>query len=86
MARKKVTLQELFAMLDSEYRRVRPPDCKSCVAPFPVRRTPPDEVSANWFITGPEQCPHHCSTLLAEIATRLMSEYDLERTPPPRSR
>ena len=80
MPRNAVSLEELFTLLEREFRKVRAPECKTCVTPYPIRRSPADEVSSNWFITEPEPCAHHCATRLGEIATRMMSEYELERT------
>lgn len=80
MSRKSVSLDELFLVLDSEYQQVRSPLCRTCVTPLPVRRAPADDVSANWFVVDPEDCPQHCRVHLAEIVTRLMSEYELERS------
>lgn len=80
MSRQAVSLEELFTVLDHEYGSVRPLACRSCVTPLPIRRAPADEVSSNWFVVEAEDCPHHCRVVLAEIVTRLMSEYELERS------
>jgi hypothetical protein len=80
MSRKAVSLEELFSILGDEFGRARPAVCRSCVTPLPVRRAPADDVSSNWFVVDPEDCPHHCRVMLAEIVTRLMSEYELERS------
>jgi hypothetical protein len=82
MTRTEVTLEELFEILKSQYLEVRPRACGTCVTPIPIRRTAADDVSANWFITNPVACPLRCDVLLAEVATRLMSEYELVRSVP----
>ena len=79
MARKSVSLDTLFAIIDREFRRVQSPHCKRCVTPLPFRKAvPPDEVSANWSIVEPAECPQDCRVLFAEVVTRLMSEFELE--------
>lgn len=80
MSRKSVSLEELFTILGMEYAKVRPPQCRSCVTPLPVRRAPADDVSSNWFVVELEECPHQCRVVMAEVVTRLMSEYELERS------
>jgi hypothetical protein len=80
MARTQVSIDELYSILDTEYRRARSPACKACVTPFPMRCRPPDDVSTNWFITTPDNCPNDCIRTLGEIVARLMSEYELERS------
>lgn len=71
----------LYAILESEFRRRRPAICTSCRVPLPYWRLPPDDVSANWFIGTPSECPHGCHVLIAEILTRLWTQYDIDRTP-----
>jgi hypothetical protein len=78
MARKAVSLETLFAIIDREFTRARPPQCKRCITPLPFRKAKPDEVSANWSIVEPAECPHDCRVLFAEVVTRLMSELELE--------
>jgi hypothetical protein len=79
MPRNQVSFEALFAVLDHEYRIARPAQCRSCVTPLPLRRVPADDVSSNWFVVEPVDCPNHCRVVLAEIVTRMMSEFELER-------
>lgn len=81
MARKAISLEELYHLLDGEFHRARPQVCRACITPFPLRRIPADEVSTNWFITEPVECPHECFKCLGEIVARLMADYELERRP-----
>lgn len=75
--RRAVTLEDLYAILEREFGLARPVSCTSCVTPLPIRRAPSDAVSTNWFIVEPADCPHRCRVVLAEVVTRLMSEYEL---------
>jgi hypothetical protein len=78
MARKAVSMEALFAIIDREFTQARPAQCKRCITPLPFRKSKPDEVSANWSIVEPAECPHDCRVLFAEVVTRLMSEFELE--------
>ena len=80
MQRKSVSLEELFNILHMDFQGARSALCRSCVTPLPVRRAPADDVSANWFVVEPQDCGRGCRVILAEIVTRLMSEYELERS------
>jgi len=80
MARQQVSLERLFAILEGEYGKARPALCRACVTPLPIRRIPADEVSTNWFVLDPDECPHQCNVVLAEIVTKLMSLYELGRS------
>ena len=46
--------------------------------PLPYFRKPPDEVSANWAIGTPPECPHRCHLVIAELLARLWTRYDIE--------
>lgn len=80
MERRAVSLEVLYAILEQEFALVRPASCTSCASPLPIRRAPADAVSTNWFIVEPVDCPHRCRVVLAEVVTRLMSEYELTRS------
>jgi len=74
-----VTAAQLYALLDAEFRRLRPSGCRSCRVPLPYWREPPDEVSANWHIGTPAQCPNGCHLVIAELLARMWTQYDVER-------
>lgn len=67
----------IFTMLKSAYEAKRPPECRKCKIPLPYAVARPDEVSANWRIGTPAECPHRCDALIAEIALDLASRYDM---------
>ena len=80
MSRKTLTPSQLYAILDREFRKRRPDVCASCKMPLPFYREPPDEVSANWHIGTPTDCPHLCNAVIAEILANAWSKYDLVAT------
>ena len=71
----------LYAILDREFRGRRPRACTTCAVPLPFWRKPPDDVSANWFIGTPTDCPHRCHVLIAELLAELWTRYELDRNP-----
>lgn len=70
---------QLYAILDAEWKKLRPRACTTCKIPLPYWRTPPDDVSANWAIGTPTNCPEGCHMVIAELLTRLWTKYDIEK-------
>jgi len=81
MSRDTISPPQLYAILDREFKRLRPAACTECAVPLPYWQRPPDDVSANWFIGTPRVCQHGCHLVIAELLTRLWTKYDLDRTP-----
>ncbi|HSN19355.1 MAG TPA: hypothetical protein VLS49_01680 [Usitatibacter sp.] len=77
MTRTTVSAAELYTILDAEFRKLRPAACRACRMPMPYSRMPPDDVSANWHIGTPRECPHGCPLVIAELVTRMWSLYDM---------
>lgn len=78
VSRTTLSAAELYATLDREFKSLRPRECAQCRVPLPYWRRPPDEVSANWNIGTPTECPHGCHVAIAELLTKLWSRYDME--------
>lgn len=79
MSRTTLSPAQLYAVLDREFRSLRPSACASCRAPVPYWRQPPDDVSANWHIAQPVACAHGCHLVIGEMLARLWSRYDIEK-------
>jgi hypothetical protein len=78
LSRATITSAQLYAILDREFRQLQPMACRRCRAPLPYWRAPPDEVSANWNIGTPEECPRGCHRVVAELLARMWTLYDME--------
>ena len=81
MSRTTLPASQLYAILDREFKRLRPAGCKECSVPLPYWQRPPDDVSANWFIGTPRECPHGCHLVIAELLAKLWTRYDIDRMP-----
>jgi hypothetical protein len=77
VSRKTVTSAQLYAILDREFKALRPKTCVRCRVPLPYFRKPPDEVSANWAIGTPSSCPNGCHLVIAELLAKLWTRYDI---------
>ena len=77
MTRKNITSAQLYAILDREFKALRPKACARCRVPLPYFRAPPDDVSANWAIGTPSECPEGCHLIIAELLTKLWTRYDI---------
>jgi hypothetical protein len=78
VARDTITSAQLYAILDREFKALRPRTCARCRVPLPYFRKPPDEVSANWAIGTPAECAEGCHLVIAELLARLWTRYDIE--------
>ena len=81
MTRTLLSVAELYAILEREFRQLRPRACRVCSVPLPYWRRPPDDVSANWFIGTPQECEHGCHLVVAELLAELWTRYDIDRRP-----
>jgi hypothetical protein len=79
VARTTISSAQLYAILDREFKQLRPPECQECRVPLPYWRQPPDDVSANWNIGTPSDCPHRCHVVIAELLAKLWTRYDIEQ-------
>ena len=78
MSRTTIPAAQLYGLLDREFKKLQPKACGHCRVPLPFWRNPPDDVSANWNIGTPTDCPEGCHVVIAEMLTRLWSRYDIE--------
>jgi len=82
VTRKTLSAAKLYSILDREFKKVRPKECSGCRIPLPFWREPADAVSANWYLGTVPECPHKCHTIIAELMTKLWSQYDIEEKLP----
>jgi hypothetical protein len=78
MSRVHVSAAMLYAVLDREFRAMRPAECTACHVPLPYWHEAPDEVSASWSFGTPVACRHGCHVLMAELLASLWTRYDLD--------
>jgi hypothetical protein len=69
---------KLYAVLEREFRAIRPAACTTCHMPLPYWSGAPDDVSANWRFGTPVECEHGCHLVITELLTSLWSIYDIE--------
>ena len=79
MSRATLPAAQLYAVLDREFRRLRL--CETCRVPLPYLQEPPDDVSANWFVGTPTECPNGCHLVIVELMAHLWTRYDLQVPP-----
>jgi len=83
MHRVRLPAAKLYAVLEREFRTIRPEACTTCHMPLPYWSGAPDEVSANWRFGTPTECPHGCHLVIAELLTNLWTSYDIDACPAP---
>jgi hypothetical protein len=78
VSRTTITAPQLYAILDREFKELRSPQCHGCRVPLPYWRAPPDDVSANWNLGTPTECPHGCHLVIAEMLARMWTRFDMQ--------
>ena len=82
MPRQAVPADKLHELLQREYQRSRIVDCVTrCQMPRPVFRDVDASGGANWHVPPGLKCPRHCERIIADVAGKLASLYDLEAPP-----
>lgn len=76
MARVSIPAAQLYAVLDREFRALR--RCDRCRVPLPYWQAPPDEVSTNWLVGTPTECPNGCHLVIVELMAELWPRYELD--------
>jgi hypothetical protein len=79
VSRTTISAAQLYQIFDREFTSLRPRGCTTCRVPLPYWRQAPDDVSANWNIAQPRECPHGCHLVVAELLARLWTRYDIEK-------
>jgi hypothetical protein len=74
--RKKISTDELHALLEREFRKTAADLCRACSVPKPVFLASPTGRS-NWRIGSLEECPGLCHTILEDVAAKLAEKYEL---------
>lgn len=69
---------DLFVLLDREFRRRKPSDCKTCFVQLPYRIDTLRGDGANWEAIVPGNCGSGCHEILEEIVVEHQQRYDLE--------
>ena len=83
MPRVRLPAAKLYAVLEREFRAIRPATCSTCRVPLPYWSGAPDDVSANWRFGTPSECPHGCHVLIAEMLANFWTLYDIDACPAP---
>lgn len=74
--RRKISRDELHALLEDEFRKTAADLCRGCSVPKPVFLAAPSGAS-NWRIGSLEECSGLCHTILQDVAQQLAEKFDL---------
>ena len=77
MQRKKITTDELHAMLEREFRNSAADLCLKCRVPKPVFMATASGAS-NWRVAAMDECAGLCHTIFQDVVVKIASRYDLE--------
>jgi hypothetical protein len=74
--RKKISTDELHALLETQFRKTAAGLCGKCAVPRPVFMQAA-EGRSNWRVGRLDECGDLCHTILEDIAAQLAQRYDL---------
>ena len=69
--------EELYVLLDREFRRRRPRECGTCYVQLPYRVDANRETDGNWEVLLPPGCGNGCGDAMDEIIAELRTRYEL---------
>ena len=76
-----VSAADLFVLLDREFRRRQPRECRACYVPLPFRTDGPPNGRSNWEIVTP-RCSWRCESVLQDLVQELQQRYELASAQP----
>jgi hypothetical protein len=69
-----VTAEELYVLLDREFRRRASRECRVCYIQLPYRVDPANE-GPNWEVLMPPGCERGCTDVMEEIICALRERF-----------
>jgi hypothetical protein len=69
---------DLYVLMQREFRRRQPPECKTCFVQLPFRIDRQGESDPNWEVVTPAPCPYGCRAIIEELAAEFGARYDLK--------
>jgi hypothetical protein len=77
MPRKKITTDELHALLEREFRNSAADLCLKCRVPKPVFMASAS-ASSNWRVAAMDECGSLCHTIFQDVVMKIAGQYDLK--------
>lgn len=77
MPRKKITTDELHALLEREFRNSAADLCLKCRVPKPVFMASASGAS-NWRVAAMDECSGLCHTIFQDVVVKIAGQYDLK--------
>jgi hypothetical protein len=69
---------DLYVLLQREFRRRQPPECKSCFMQLPFRVDRIEPSAANWEVAVPSDCTFGCAAVVEALVEEFRTLYDLK--------
>jgi hypothetical protein len=77
MSKQTMTAENLYAFLEAEFKKVRSPECSTCVVPKPFWGPSAGLGQGYWYMKTPADCPQGCRQALAQIWARVTTDYEI---------
>jgi hypothetical protein len=67
-------------LLEREFARLKPSDCKTCKAPVPFWGPGVRTGTGYWYLKMMPPCKYQCGRLISKVWADITAEYEIERT------
>ena len=75
--RTEIDAADLYVLLQREFRRRQPGECKTCFVQLPFRVDRLDPHAPNWELVMPPHCDRGCAAILEDLMGDFGTLYDL---------
>ena len=79
--KKPIRSADAAKLLDREFARLKPAECKACKAPVPFWGPGVHTGTGYWYLKMPPPCKHECGRVISKVWADITDEYEIERSP-----
>ena len=78
--KKNLSATETAMLLQREFARLKPVECKTCTAPAPYWGPGIQNGTGYWYLRMIPACRFHCNQVISKIWADITNEYQIQRS------
>jgi len=78
--KKILSATETATLLQREFARLKPVECKVCTAPVPYWGPGINIGTGYWYLKMISPCEFHCNQVISKIWSEITDEYEIQRS------
>jgi hypothetical protein len=79
--KKTLRAAEVAKLLEREFARLKPTECKTCKPPMPFWGPGVRTGTGYWYLKMMPACEFQCGRVISKLWADITSEYEIERSP-----